>query len=99
MSRQVVNGEKATIARFSVKKDYVIRRHAHPNEEYMLVTSGRMRYQLEDRELEVKANDVLIVPADVPHAIRVLEDTTFLVFFAPVREDWLRGEDQYLRHS
>ena len=43
------------------------------------------------------AGEVLVVPPNVPHAIIALEDTVDLIFFSPAREDWVRGEDQYLR--
>ncbi|MCX2740899.1 cache domain-containing protein [Pontibacter anaerobius] len=97
VSRQVINGEKATLAHFTAKKGYEIHRHSHPNEEYMLVTRGAMQYQVDDHDVEVRANEVLVLPPDKPHSIVVLEDTEFLVFFAPARQDWLKGEDQYLR--
>lgn len=97
VTRQVIHGEKATLSKFSARKGAEIARHSHPNEEYMMVTSGAIKYLFDDREEVVNAGEVLVVPPDVPHSIHVLEDVTFLVFFTPVREDWLRGEDQYLR--
>jgi quercetin dioxygenase-like cupin family protein len=97
VSRQMVSGEKATLTRMTAKNGAEIPRHSHPNEEYMMVTSGALRYQFDDSEMVVNAGDVLIVPPDVSHSIRVEGDASFFVFFTPVREDWLRGEDQYLR--
>jgi quercetin dioxygenase-like cupin family protein len=37
------------------------------------------------------------LPANVPHEVEALEDSVLLDVFSPVREDWLRGEDAYLR--
>ena len=37
--------------------------------------------------------------ADVPHEVEALEDSVVLDVFSPVREDWLRGDDAYLRGS
>jgi hypothetical protein len=33
----------------------------------------------------------------VPHRVDALEDAVVLDVFAPRREDWLRGDDAYLR--
>ena len=97
LQRQVVFGEKATLARLNGKRGAEIARHFHDNEEYMWVLSGVMKYSFDDREIELNAGEVLIVPPNVPHSIVVQEDATFVAFFTPKREDWLRGEDQYLR--
>jgi hypothetical protein len=35
----------------------------------------------------------------VPHAAEALEDSVALDLFSPVREDWLRGDDAYLRRD
>ena len=37
-----------------------------------------------------------IVP-HLPHRVVALEDSTVFDLFAPVREDWLKGNDAYLR--
>lgn len=75
----------------------VVQAHGSGWVNYMWVLSGAMRYSFDDREVELRAGEVLIVPSNVPHSIVVQEETTFVTFFAPRREDWLRGEDQYLR--
>jgi hypothetical protein len=33
----------------------------------------------------------------VPHGVEALEDTDVLDTFTPVREDWVTGDDSYLR--
>ena len=97
LSRQVVYGEKGTMAQFSVKRGGAAARHSHVSEEYLSVTSGVLKFTFDDQEVVVKAGEVLVIPPNVPHSIVVLEDGVFVEFFAPGREDWLRGEDQYLR--
>lgn len=97
--RQAINGEKGTLAQFSAKAGVRIARHAHPSEEYFMVTSGSVKYIVEDREYIIIPGEVLVTPSNVPHALEVLEETVWVNFFTPGREDWLRGEDQYLRYS
>jgi quercetin dioxygenase-like cupin family protein len=98
LSRQVIHGKKATLARLTLKAGADVARHHHVNEEYAWVLSGTLEYRLDDRTVVVRAGEILVVPSNVPHAIVALEDTTCIDFFAPVREDWLKGEDQYLRN-
>jgi signal transduction histidine kinase len=97
LSRQVIHGEKATISRLTLKAGAGVARHYHVNEEYSWVLSGALEYRLDDRTVVVRAGEIVVIPSTVPHAIYALEDATFVDFFAPVREDWLKGEDQYLR--
>ena len=97
LSRQAVFGEKGTVAQFFAKKGATATRHSHVNEEYALITSGSLKFIFDGREVVANAGDVLVIPANVPHTMVALEDVLLLEFFAPAREDWLRGEDQYLR--
>jgi signal transduction histidine kinase len=97
VSRQLISGKLATMARMSVKKGSTIVRHYHANEEYVMVTSGSLKYNFDDHEVMIRTNETLVVPPNVPHSINAPEDSSFVIFFAPVREDWLRGEDKYLR--
>lgn len=97
LSRQVLHGDKATLARLTLKAGAGIARHYHVNEEYAWVLSGALEYRFDDRTVVVDAGEIIRVPANVPHSIDAHEDSTCVYFFAPVRDDWLKGEDQYLR--
>ena len=39
----------------------------------------------------------LVIPPHVPHAVWAEEDTDVTDVFSPRRDDWIRGEDAYLR--
>jgi quercetin dioxygenase-like cupin family protein len=97
LSRQVVFGEKGTLAQLFIKRGGAIVRHSHISEEYASIVSGAVRYVFDDREVVVNAGEVLVVPSNVPHSVIALEDAVAVFFFSPGREDWVRGEDQYLR--
>jgi len=96
--RQAISGEKGTLSQFSAKGGARIALHSHPSEEYFVVTSGSVKYSVEGREYIIMPGEMMITPSQVPHEIEVLEETVFVVFFTPAREDWLRGADQYLRY-
>jgi quercetin dioxygenase-like cupin family protein len=100
ITRRMVNGENATVAELLLKRGAIVPRHSHVSEQYSLIASGNLKFIFDDgREVEVKAGEVLYIPASVPHSAVAMEDTVDLDFFAPRREDWIRKEDSYLRQG
>jgi unsaturated pyranuronate lyase len=99
ITRQMVNGENATVSRLLLSRGAVVPRHSHVSEQYSLIFAGNLKFIFDDREVEVKAGEVLYIPANVPHSAVAMEDTVDLDFFAPRREDWIRKEDSYLRQG
>ena len=45
----------------------------------------------------MRAGEVLIIPPHVPHSAEALERTLDLDIFTPPRQDWITGDDAYLR--
>jgi quercetin dioxygenase-like cupin family protein len=97
ITRQMLNGAQATLARIAIARGAVVPRHAHVNEQFSVVLSGALKFTFDDGELVARAGEVVPIPANVPHAVVALEDTRVLDFFAPRREDWIRKDDSYLR--
>jgi quercetin dioxygenase-like cupin family protein len=97
ITRKMLNGENATVARITLKRGAVVPRHTHPSEQFSLILTGALKFIFDDREVHVGAGEMLFIPANVPHAAQALEDTDDLDIFAPRREDWIRKEDAYLR--
>ena len=95
--RQAVFGEKSTLARFKVGRGTRVGLHSHPNEEFLVVTAGALKFDFTDREILVRTGELLLIPMNTPHSVQALEDSEFLDFFTPAREDWLHREDYYLR--
>ena len=97
--RQMLSGENATLGRWQFAKGAVVPRHSHQAEQYTIVVSGSMKFVFDDREVFLSAGDVLFIPSNVPHSAIALEDCVDIDFFAPRREDWIRGEDSYVREK
>lgn len=97
IGRQMLNGEVMTLARITLTRGALVPRHSHPNEQIATVLSGRLRFSLGDEEREVGAGESVLIAADVPHEVEALEDSVVLDAFSPRREDWIRGDDAYLR--
>jgi quercetin dioxygenase-like cupin family protein len=97
IGRQTLHTETMTLARVLMRRGAYVPRHAHANEQIMNVLEGRIRFGLGDEERILEGGESLALPANVPHDAEALEDSVVLDVFSPVREDWLRGEDAYLR--
>jgi quercetin dioxygenase-like cupin family protein len=97
VSRQVIHAETITIARLVLKKGAFVPLHSHINEQISTIESGSLRFVVDDKELIVKAGETLVIPPNVPHLAEAHEDCIATDTFSPVREDWVRGDDAYLR--
>jgi quercetin dioxygenase-like cupin family protein len=95
--RQVIHGEKITLARIRLGRGCIVPEHAHANEQITSVIEGTLRFQIEGRAVVLEAGDVLHIPSHAPHSVEALEDCLVLDVFSPVREDWRTGDDAYLR--
>ena len=98
IGRRVLNTESMTIAWITLAKGALVPRHEHPNEQIATILEGRLRFLIGDTdELIASAGESVPLAANVPHEVEALEDSVVLDVFSPVREDWLRGDDAYLR--
>lgn len=101
LTRQFVTGAQAMLARIELKKGCIVPRHVHSNEQIAYITEGALRFSLGEEgaaeERIVRAGEVLVIPGGLPHAAEALEDTVDFDLFAPPRQDWIDGNDAYLR--
>jgi quercetin dioxygenase-like cupin family protein len=96
-TRQFVNGEQAMLAKIALKKGCVVPMHQHPNEQLSLITSGSLEFIIGGESKTVRAGEILVIPADLPHSAIAHEDMEGFDVFAPPRQDWLNKTDCYLR--
>jgi quercetin dioxygenase-like cupin family protein len=62
-----------------------------------MLESGALRFTISGEGRVLRAGDVLLIPPDAPHMVEALEDSVAVDLFSPRREDWIRGDDAYLR--
>jgi quercetin dioxygenase-like cupin family protein len=95
ITRQMISGEDGTLGRLLLQRGAIVPRHSHRSEQYSLILSGALKFTFDDQEVIVRAGEVLLIPAHMPHLVEALEDTVDVDFFAPRREDWISGTDSY----
>lgn len=99
LGRRMIHGKNMTVARIRLKQGAVVPMHSHVNEQISMLESGALRFVLAGEERILRAGDALVIPPDVPHMVEALEDSLAVDLFSPPREDWIRGDDAYLRHA
>jgi quercetin dioxygenase-like cupin family protein len=100
IGRRLITGEQMMIAHVYLAKGAVVPKHDHHNEQITYILEGRLRFWLGDdasEVVDVGAGEVLTIPPHLPHKAEALEDTLDVDVFTPPREDWLSGDDSYLR--
>jgi quercetin dioxygenase-like cupin family protein len=96
-TRQYVVGTNTMLARLVLKKGAHVPLHQHMNEQMSHVVEGALNFMIEGKEVTVRAGEVLCIPPHVPHEVVALEDSVALDIFNPPRQDWIDGDDAYLR--
>ncbi len=89
--RKVISGDKAMFIQARFEKGCVLPAHKHENEQLSYVLKGALNFTLGEREVLVKAGEVLVIPSNVEHAARALEDTVSIDVLSPVRRDLIAG--------
>jgi quercetin dioxygenase-like cupin family protein len=100
ITRKLITSERMMIAHVFLKKGDDVPQHSHENEQLTYILEGALHFWLGDkgeRELTVRAGEVLVIPSYLPHRALALEDTLDVDVFNPPRQDWLDGSDAYLR--
>jgi len=99
LSRKLLHSETMTVARIRLRKGAVVPTHSHPNEQVSMLESGALRFVISGEEHVFRAGDVVVIPPHAPHMVEALEDSLAVDLFSPPREDWIRGDDAYLRNA
>lgn len=97
ITRQYVVGVNTMLARIVLKKGARVPMHKHFHEQISHVVEGALNFLVDGREVTVHAGEILAIPPDVPHEVVALEDSVALDIFNPPRQDWIDGDDAYLR--
>jgi quercetin dioxygenase-like cupin family protein len=97
MSRQVIHTSRLTVAKLVLKKGAIVPLHHHENEQMTMMTAGALRFEMAGESTVVRAGDCFVIPSEAPHMVEALEDSEATDIFTPAREDWIRGDDAYLR--
>jgi unsaturated pyranuronate lyase len=97
ITRKLAVGRNEMIGRLRLAKGAVVPAHKHVSEQITMVMSGALRFTIRGKDITVRAGEVLVIPPNVVHSAVALEDSDDIDSFSPLREDWLSGDDAYLK--
>jgi quercetin dioxygenase-like cupin family protein len=95
--RKMFHTATMTVSKLRLLRGVLVPTHSHINEQISSVEEGALRFVTPTGEVVVKAGESLCIPPNLPHSVESLEDCVVVDIFSPVREDWVRGDDAYLR--
>jgi quercetin dioxygenase-like cupin family protein len=75
---ELVAGERIEVGRLRFEASEGAVEHAHPQEQVMIVISGRLQVDLEGVSAELGPGEGFHAPPNVPHRVTAVEDTVVI---------------------
>ncbi len=100
IERRFVHGESVMLAQLRLARGAIVPLHSHHHEQVSYIVEGTLKFWIggeDGKEILVRAGEILHLPAHLPHKVEATEDSVALDLFSPPREDWIEGDDAYLR--
>lgn len=100
MHRKIVAGEKLMIAKMKFGDGFRVPLHSHENEQITEVISGTIRFWFGDnreQQMDLHAGEMVVIPPNLPHEALMIGAVEEIDHWAPPRQDWLDGTDDYLK--
>ena len=97
ISRKVIHGTNTTLAWLHLEAGKSVPKHRHESEQITHIIRGKLSLEIDGKETVAGEGSILIIPPNVEHGVRSLEDSIVVDTFSTPRYDWLAGEDKYLR--
>ncbi len=87
--RTLNSGDRTTLIEVALADGAVVPSHTHPHEQIGYVARGRVRFEIDGEERELRAGDSYLVPGGASHEVPALEASVCIDCFSPVREEYL----------
>lgn len=87
--RVLAYNEQQMIVEVHFEKGGVGSMHTHPHVQSTYVKSGKFRFNIDGKDVEVAAGDTIAFPPDIPHGTLCLEAGVLLDIFTPMRKDFI----------
>src|SRR5438132_14315529 len=100
MKRQMIYGEKIMVAKMEFEDGFIVPWHSHANEQVTEVFEGTLRFWFDDDEenhVDILTGETIVIPGNRRHKALMIGKVKETDIFAPPRQDWIEGSDNYLR--
>jgi quercetin dioxygenase-like cupin family protein len=85
---RIIHSENMSVVFWDVKAGYSLPKHSHKQEQICTVIKGEFILDVGGKSYLMKAEEVFVIPSDVPHAGKAVNDCKLIDTFFPVREDY-----------
>jgi quercetin dioxygenase-like cupin family protein len=87
--RIIADGERLMLVEVHFEPNSAVAMHFHVHEQVAYIQSGRMRFVVDGKRLEVGAGETVHLPSNVPHSAESLDEPCVIIdTFSPPREDF-----------
>lgn len=73
VSREIINKPTGTITLFAFDKDQGLSEHTTPFDALVIITEGLAEISVSGKKIEVKAGEMLLIPAKAPHSLKATQ--------------------------
>ncbi len=73
VSRELIRKTTGTITLFAFDKNQGLSEHTAPYDAFVMITDGRAQVTVSGITHEMRAGDMLLLPANSPHALQAIE--------------------------
>lgn len=87
--RTLVVGETMLLCEFEVPAGSGVPPHSHPHEQSGYVVRGRFEFTIGDQVRVLGPGDAYLIPGNLVHSTRAIEDSVVIDIFSPVRDEYV----------
>jgi quercetin dioxygenase-like cupin family protein len=85
---RLVHGDALTLMRATIEAGATLPLHRHPHEQATTVLRGQLRLTIAGTEHLLGPGMTALIPGNVEHGARAVDECEVLDVFTPVREDY-----------
>lgn len=91
-------GENVMLSYLELDEGCKIPRHRHRHEQAGIVLQGKLKLTIGDEARICRPGDMFLIPPNTPHAAKPVDGPAVVLdVFSPVREDYAKQFNQYVR--
>lgn len=79
VSKQILKKPNGNITLFAFDKDESLTEHTSPYEAVVYMVDGEMEIKIGGKPYNVKAGEILVMPADIPHGLKATVQSKMLL--------------------
>ncbi len=73
VSKEIVKKPTGTVTLFAFDKGQGLSEHTAPFDALVMITDGKAEITVSEEKKEIKAGEMLLIPANAPHALKAIQ--------------------------